>query len=38
MSLYEAKEISRETALRFSSQPGEFELRLRGIVTSSAHF
>jgi twitching motility protein PilT len=39
MSLYESKQISRDTALRFSSQPGEFELRLRGIVTSSsAHF
>lgn len=35
MSLYEEKLITRDTALRFSSQPGEFELRLRGIVTSA---
>lgn len=35
MSLYDQKLISRDTALRYSSQPGEFELRLRGIVTSA---
>lgn len=35
MELYEQKLIGRDTALRFSSQPGEFDLRLRGIVTSA---
>jgi len=38
MQIYENGMITKETAMRFASQPGEFELRLRGIQGSAQHF